>query len=328
MSLTHQLREYSMQHSLRGLPRAPYDGVTGFQSAIACLSRSHTAEENFTLFVDAVYYSLAAKAAVRAEEEQSLNARYAAVLDCLRIDNRRTERKIWRLFAKLFTRLAKHRKDILGTEYSRSEFVERKTRFDFHPECIYAQWTKEMFDRHSLKDDYLSKGRPVPLWHAGCKSGGMALAFAAHARSMGFKPASAMFVAMTDINRLYIRMAYIQVSVLGIPAICVHGDPAVGSEIERAFTLQGVRMVGPTRRSAQAILNFMHSRYDSGLTLPDPSEVHRKESDGTGDILCGESVILDSPYNSDFRYQLDCFGGSPSTILETAPPVAAPAGGT
>ncbi|MGN3937756.1 N-6 DNA methylase [Xanthomonas citri pv. mangiferaeindicae] len=57
-----------------------------------------------------------------------------------------------------------------------------------------------------------------------CGAGGMVIAFADELRSQGLNPSEAMHAVAVDIDPTAVHMAYIQLSLLGIPAIVVHGD--------------------------------------------------------------------------------------------------------
>jgi type I restriction-modification system DNA methylase subunit len=64
----------------------------------------------------------------------------------------------------------------------------------------------------------------ITVQEPACGSGGMVIAFAEAAREAGIDPAWQTYTVAVDISEVAARMAYIQLSMLGMPAHVVWGD--------------------------------------------------------------------------------------------------------
>lgn len=69
-----------------------------------------------------------------------------------------------------------------------------------------------------------------------CGSGSMVLAVAAALRAKGFNPQKVMHVTATDIDIHAVHMAYVQLSLCGIPAVVVHGNSLTLEEWSHWYT--------------------------------------------------------------------------------------------
>ncbi|MPN25290.1 hypothetical protein SDC9_172697 [bioreactor metagenome] len=68
------------------------------------------------------------------------------------------------------------------------------------------------------KHGYISVSEPT------CGSGGMVIAMAEELKQLGYNPTSKMWVVAQDIDRKCCCMAYIQLTLLAIPAAIIWGD--------------------------------------------------------------------------------------------------------
>ncbi|CAD7740979.1 hypothetical protein LMG31884_47130 (plasmid) [Xanthomonas hydrangeae] len=77
-----------------------------------------------------------------------------------------------------------------------------------------------------------------------CGAGGMVIAFADELRSQGLNHSEAMHAVSIDIDPTAVHMAYVQLSLLGIPAIVVHGDALWPAEKTWAHWVTPIHVLG------------------------------------------------------------------------------------
>ncbi len=111
--------------------------------------------------------------------------------------------------------------DFLGDMYMRLSMGEKAWGQVFTPYSICELMTKLTFkepEKAILKNGYVSVLDPA------VGGGAMLMASVQKIRSKGYDPSTQMLAVGQDIDLTAINMAYIQLSLVGCPAVLVHGD--------------------------------------------------------------------------------------------------------
>jgi methylase of polypeptide subunit release factors len=76
----------------------------------------------------------------------------------------------------------------------------------------------------------------VELSEPCCGSGAMILGFAKAMLEKGYNYCAQLVVTATDVDLNCVYMAYLQLSLYGIPAIAIHGNSLTNEEFSRWYT--------------------------------------------------------------------------------------------
>lgn len=114
--------------------------------------------------------------------------------------------------------------DYLGEIYMQSQISNNKTGQFFTPFHISKLTAGVEMDTKTVKE-YMEQNRILKIFEPSCGSGGMILACADILyNKYGFNISRNLFVECGDIDRRCVCMAYLQLSLAGIPAIVYHRD--------------------------------------------------------------------------------------------------------
>lgn len=113
--------------------------------------------------------------------------------------------------------LKKRPRDILGEIFMESEMGSKATGQFFTPYKI-----SELLARLATRD--ISGGKKHLLYEPTCGSGGGIIAEAELLREKGIDIQGNVEVVAQDLDWKSVYMCYLQLSLLGIPAICIQGD--------------------------------------------------------------------------------------------------------
>ena len=116
------------------------------------------------------------------------------------------------------------RADILGLTYHELELHNKWTGQYFSPfEICQLMAEMNVGDKEELEAKIAADGF-IRLCEPACGSGAMVIAFALAMRSRGVEPQRHLHVTAVDVDLKCVAMTYIQLSLLGIPAVIVHGN--------------------------------------------------------------------------------------------------------
>lgn len=130
-------------------------------------------------------------------------------------------------FAKLFGEvqlaLGYEQEDFLGSIYEELElFRKRKGQF-FTPKPIATFMAKISFDPQFIEEQVTKKGF-ITIADPACGGGRLLMAAATEIRHMGFEPREVVYFEATDIDWLCCCMSYVQLSLLGLMGVVIHGN--------------------------------------------------------------------------------------------------------
>lgn len=225
--------------------------IPEFLKSIDEISYSHRRYENFRSFMEATYCALAKLTAPDAEHADALEARYMAIVHRHERDGEAMSRMA-RLLARLELTIPDYHGDFLGEAYMQAEFGDEYRGQFFTPYAISALIAKMNVSRESV-ECALAEGRPLKLCEPAAGAGCMVIAVADHLTELGFDLQRALFATLIDVDPLAYQMAFLQMSLRGIPTVCVHGDSLALTEVERAYTIAGALQQGlPVWRVGQS----------------------------------------------------------------------------
>lgn len=117
--------------------------------------------------------------------------------------------------------------DFLGELYEELDLTgsrERQKRGEFFtPRSLSTLMAKLCLDKEFIEQAIAEKGY-LSISEPACGFGGMVIETCKQIEELGFSPSQMVWVEATDISRLSFHAAYLQLSILGIPAIVRHGN--------------------------------------------------------------------------------------------------------
>lgn len=123
--------------------------------------------------------------------------------------------------------------DFMGDTYMGLEISNRDTGQFFTPYHLCELMTKMTCDGYGKVIE--EKGF-VTIAEPACGSGAMVIAAAEEMLRQGYNPQKQMHATLMDIDLKCCQMAYVQLSLLGIPAVVVHGDTLTMQEWSHWYT--------------------------------------------------------------------------------------------
>lgn len=125
------------------------------------------------------------------------------------------------VFSMLVDELERHTpypKDVLGDMFHQLELYNKYRGQYFTPDDVARMMGKMMFGGELPEKGYVSLNEPC------IGSGTMILGFANAMTDAGLDYTTQMVVYGTDVDLKCVHMAYVQLSLYGIPAVITHGD--------------------------------------------------------------------------------------------------------
>lgn len=216
-----------------------------FHAALDAISDAHERAENFRRFMEAAYCSRALTTAPNARRTQQLEARFSAVAQAYGKERNALVR-MSQLLCRLAATVALYQGDFLTEAYvgmrsSACHGAERRidTLYDTAMQILRGL----LRPRHVAL--LLSTGQPISLHLAHAGAGTQVLAMAAHLASMGVDPRRALYAELIERDQLTYQIAFLQLSIRGIPALCICADALEQREFDRACTTAAAREALP-----------------------------------------------------------------------------------
>lgn len=127
----------------------------------------------------------------------------------------------------------KNPRDILGPLFHELNLHNKQTGQFFTPNSIADFLGIVAFgeDGKGIKENGY-----ITIYEPACGSGVMLLSFAGDMSKKGYDPKTQMVATAIDIDLTCVCMAYVQLSLYGIPAVVIHGDTLTVKEWSRWYT--------------------------------------------------------------------------------------------
>ena len=123
-------------------------------------------------------------------------------------------------------------KDLLAIPYALSGAREKSFKQDFTPRGV-----AQVMTTIAIRDDTtLPEEGFFTLNDCTCGSGTLMLAAAERLSHLGYNPSEQLVVQVSDLDIRCAHMAYLQLSLYGIPAVVIHGDAITLKEYSRWYT--------------------------------------------------------------------------------------------
>lgn len=228
-----------------------------FLEEVSDLSRSHNTAENYRSFLEAAYCVLAKQTAPDAQRADALETRYMAVVAKYGEQKNEVMLRMSHLFARLAQHMAEREAaaakaasgsavlvvnngDFLGKVYMESRMGDRRRGQTFTPAHLADFMAMMVLERSDL-DGIVAEHRPTTILDPCCGAGVMIISAAEQVRAMGYELERTLLATLVDVDPVCFQMAFVQMTLLGIPAIVIHGDSLRLTEDERAWTTAAVR---------------------------------------------------------------------------------------
>lgn len=121
-----------------------------------------------------------------------------------------------------------------------------------------------------------------------CGSGGMVIAFAESLLEQGFNPADHMHAVVTDIDSTAVHMAYIQLSLCGVPAFVLHGNALQPGTVWSSWVTPVHILNGWSER----LLN--RDRIDALRSLLGPADAAHESTSHADQLPASDSCVIPS----------------------------------
>ncbi len=208
--------------------------IREFLTQLERISAAHRPYENFTNFLEAAYCAIAKRCASNLETASALEARYMTVAQLYARDPTAMTRMSEALGLLTLT-LATYQGDFLGKLFMAADFGNRHKGQFFTPYDVASFMAQMTLDERELRCAQ-AQGRVLTLLDPACGSGTQIIAAADYITEIGLDVRAVLRATLVDVDRLAFQMAYLQMTLKGIPAICVHGNSLTEEEFERALT--------------------------------------------------------------------------------------------
>lgn len=176
--------------------------------------------EVYSDWVEAMALALANATELNPKVRQAREEQYAKLTEKLGPDSMNRFKTAYAHLIMLFEHEAK---DWLGYLYMTLELGNPDSGQYFSPPEVSALASRLAFDPAVAKAAVAERGY-VTLQEPTAGAGGMVIEFSKLYRDAGFNPQSQLHVTAVDIDITAVHMTFIQLSLLGIPAVVVHGD--------------------------------------------------------------------------------------------------------
>lgn len=181
------------------------------------------------------YLTIASCAISNAVDKVHFDEREALYMETIKRYSKEELQQFAELHAMVINALERslYSKDLLGELYHGLNLHNEHNGQFFTPMHICSMMAKMVLG--NVKKQIESKGH-IFLSEPTCGSGAMVIAGAGVVLEQKCNPSADMCVYAVDNDRRCAMMAYIQLSMLGIPAVVVHGDSLLMKEYSRYYT--------------------------------------------------------------------------------------------
>lgn len=124
--------------------------------------------------------------------------------------------------------------DVLGRIFHELELHNKYKGQFFTPQSI-CNFMGQLISDDGLGDKIADKGY-VTLYEPACGSGAMVLGWLNGIRKQGFDWSTQVCATAVDIDLKCVHMAYVQLTLYGIPAVVIHGDNLSRNEWSKWYT--------------------------------------------------------------------------------------------
>lgn len=229
------------------LPKSVVEHRKSIIKMIETLSRRYSRWQVFQDFV-----TMSAAALSNAVDLNNRERREAMYMECVK----RYSKDELALFPKMFMHLVMamqiEPRDVMGEIFMEMELGNSQTGQFFTPMSICHLMAKLNVDE-DIKKKIAEKGY-ITLSEPACGGGAMVIAYALAMREQGINYQNCLHVTATDVDHIACKMAYVQFTLLHIPAVVVHGNTLTLVEHDHWYTPAHIlNLWGPRLNSRKRI---------------------------------------------------------------------------
>lgn len=195
---------------------------------ISSASHRHDLWRVFSDFVEMAALSIANRVDLRQYEPRE--ARYMQLINAYEHD----ERKLFPdMLGALVEALEEKRTDVLGEVFMELELGNKWAGQFFTPQCIcdlMAAFTLVGAAEQLERQEFITIHEPA------CGGGAMLIGVVNHLHEQGIDYQNRIHVSAIDLDLKAVHMAYIQLSLLGVPAVVIHGNSLTLEERSHWYT--------------------------------------------------------------------------------------------
>lgn len=186
--------------------------------------------EVFTDFIRMIAYSISNAIDPRHYDERE--KKYMAIAE--KYDKRALD-ECAKLFAYIGVLLDKKQEDVLGTMYMMLDFGDKNKAQEFTPTSISALLSRICITKEAIQEDIDKKGYTT-VSDESCGGGSTIIQYAMTMKRYGFNYQRQLLAIANDLDEIAVAMTYIQLSLLGIPAIVRRQDTLTAEVFETWLT--------------------------------------------------------------------------------------------
>ncbi|MGE4043404.1 MAG: N-6 DNA methylase [Acetobacteraceae bacterium] len=242
-----------------------------------------TAHRHSTWQVFSDFCELGALSISNAVDKPQLDEREKRYMEIIKRYNREEIDRFPQMLGALVLALEENPSDILGPLFHDLELHNHWKGQYFSPFPICQLMAKMTLGPKGEIEQLLAERGYVTASEPACGSGAMVIALSQAMRDEGFNPQTQLHVTATDLDARCVHMAYLQLSLLNIPAIIQHGNTLTMEEFGRWHTPAHIMggWTWRTRRSpVNALLEPVRHATDTDVadipeapeTAPEPTE--------------------------------------------------------
>ena len=184
---------------------------------------------NFELFLEASYCQMALLTTPDRDRSRALASRHSRVLH--RYGDRKAvvSRRICELFEMTARAIAGSEEDFLGKVFMLLGFGDRVASSPGAKALVTSLVLQQNFEERVREQDPLAMAQPD------CGSGVIPMKAANLIRGMGHDPEKCFLVVAADSDARCFKMTFLQLALMRVPALVIHGDIAKRQEFDRAI---------------------------------------------------------------------------------------------
>lgn len=218
----------------------------------------------YRLFSDSVEtMAIALSNAVDLRQREAREARYLEIVGSY---ERGTVAVFPKILAELTLALETSPGDVLGQVFSALELHNKHRGQFFTPDAICRLMAQLQFGDKAALEQIIVRNGYITALEPCCGAGAMLIAMTQVMREHGFNPQQQLHVTAIDIDARAVHMAYVQLSLLHIPAVVLVGDALRLQEREQWFTPAHLLGGWASRMRACEASRVAVPQHDSGNT--------------------------------------------------------------
>jgi type I restriction-modification system DNA methylase subunit len=199
-----------------------------------------------------------------------------------------------KVFADLFgivqIALSEEKTDFLGQLHQELEVSFQKDKGQFFTPYSVAKMTAQLTMTKEFLQDIIAKNGYITVGEPAVGAGSLLIAAAEVIEELGYDPRKHMYFEGVDIDQLCCDMAYIQMSVMGIPGFIIHGNSLSREtwEVRPTPQLQILRKrkeINPLYKLSQILIELGGEIEDDISQTSETKEDKQNQKENKGNVI-------------------------------------------